>query len=100
MAAKGLGSKAGTSAKVRSDRRSDRGFEINRHAQVAGFLRKYACGPRVWKKQARSGRGFLEKGRGWTAGLDETGPLRSRVSREQTRADRAFGRNRRAQVTG
>ena len=39
MAAEGLGSKVGTSAKVRSDRRSDRGFEGNRREQVAGFWR-------------------------------------------------------------
>ena len=100
MTAKGLGSKAGTSAKVRSDRRSDRGFEINRREQIAGFWRKDAGGPRVWKKQARSSRGFLEKRREKTAGLEETGALRSRVSGEKTRADRGFGRNRRAQVAG
>ena len=55
---------------------ADRGFGRNRRAQVAGFWRKDACGPRVWKKQAHLGRGFLEKRRGWTAGLEETGTVR------------------------
>ena len=35
-----------------------------------------------------------------TAGLKETGTNRSRVSGEQTRVNRRFGRNRRAQVAG
>ena len=47
MAARGLGSKAGTSAKVRSDRRSDRGFEGNRRTQIAVFWSTAAVGPRV-----------------------------------------------------
>ena len=37
---------------------------------------------------------------GQTVGLKETGANRSRVSGEQTRADRGFRGNRRAQVTG
>ena len=47
MAARGLGSKAGTSAKTRSDRWLDRRFERNRCEQIVGFLRKDAGGPQV-----------------------------------------------------
>ena len=52
MVAKGLGSKAGTSAKVRSRvcgwiGRSDRRFEGNRREQVVGFWRTQVGGPRV-----------------------------------------------------
>ena len=60
MVAKGLGSKAGTSEKVRSQvwgeiARSDRGFEVNRHAQVVAFWSTAAVGLRLRSGKARSG---------------------------------------------
>ena len=48
----------------------------------------------------RTDRGFLENRRGRTAGLEETGALRSRVSEEQTRADRGFEAHRCCRVAG
>ena len=47
--------------------RADRGFGGNRRAQVAGFWKKDAGGPRVWMKQARSGRGLKLERRGRVA---------------------------------
>ena len=61
MAAKGLGSKAETSAKVRlrvwgEIARSDRGFEGNRRVQVAAVWPKAVVGAQQTGKKSRSSR--------------------------------------------
>ena len=72
--------KAGTSAKFRSDRWSDRRFEGNRRANRS----------RVSEEHRRADRGFVGNRHAQVAGFGRKDVGRPRVLMEQTRADRGF----------